>query len=772
MAIAHNLGFPPIGAGRELKRATEGYWGGKVSREQLLRTGAELRAAHWRLQRDAGLDLVPVNDFSFYDRVLDTCALVGAVPERYGWSGGTVDLDTYFAMARGSQGKDRGGRDVTAMEMTKWFDTNYHYIVPEFEPGQTFRLASTKVTDEFQEARAVGVSAKPVLVGPVSFLLLGKARAARFDRLDLLDGLLAVYAAVLGRLAAAGATWVQLDEPALVLDRTPEERSAFRTAYRVLGEQAPGLKLLLTTYFDGLRDNLDTALELPVAGLHVDLVRAPAQLDALLGRWPAGRVLSLGVVDGRNIWKADLAAALATLERASARLGAERVWVAPSCSLLHVPVDLELERKLDPELKGWLAFAKQKLDEVVALTRALREGRRAAAAALEANARALASRRSSSRIHNPAVKRRAGAVTEKDRRRPAPYRERRPQQVRLPLYPTTTIGSFPQTAEVRAARRQFLDGKTTASEYERFIQDQIQRTLKIQEDLGLDVLVHGEFERNDMVEYFGEQLQGFAFTEHGWVQSYGSRYVKPPIIYGDVWRPKPMTVRWSTFAQAHTDRPVKGMLTGPVTILQWSFVRDDQPRSETAQQLALAISDEVLDLERAGIRIIQIDEPSLRDGLPIRRADWGGYLDWAVETFRLASSGVRDETQIHTHMCYSEFQYILDSIAAMDADVLSVEASRSRMELLSAFIGFKYPNAIGPGVYDIHSPRVPKVEEIEDLLRRAAEVLDPAQIWVNPDCGLKTRGWKEVLPSLTAMVLAATLMRRDLQARAGALGAV
>src|SRR6266571_2931535 len=490
MPIAHNLGFPPIGAARELKRATEGYWGGKVSPEGLLRAGAELRAAHWRLQRDAGLDLVPVNDFSLYDRVLDTCAMVGAVPERYGWSGGTVDLDTYFAMARGSQGKGGGGRDVTAMEMTKWFDTNYHYIVPEFEPGQTFHLASTKITDEFQEAKA------------------------------------------LGRLAAAGATWVQIDEPALVLDRTPEERSAFRTAYRVLSEQAPGLKLLLTTYFDGLRDNLDTALELPVAGLHVDLVRAPAQLDALLGRWPAGRVLSLGVVDGRNIWKADLAAGLATLERASARLGAERVWVAPSCSLLHVPVDLDLERKLDPELKGWLAFAKQKLDEVVALTRALREGRRAAAAALEANARALASRRSSSRIHNPAVKRRAGAVTEKDRRRPAPYRERRPQQVRLPLYPTTTIGSFPQTAEVRAARRQFLDGKTTASEYERFIQDQIQRTLKIQEDLGLDVLVHGEFERNDMVEYFGEQLQGFAFTEHGWVQSYGSRYVKPPIIYG------------------------------------------------------------------------------------------------------------------------------------------------------------------------------------------------------------------------------------------------
>src|SRR6266702_4019440 len=761
MPIAHNLGFPPIGAARELKRATEGYWGGKVSPEGLLRAGAELRAAHWRLQRDAGLDLVPVNDFSLYDRVLDACAMVGAVPERYGWSGGTVDLDTYFAMARGSQGKDRGGRDVTAMEMTKWFDTNYHYIVPEFEPGQTFRLASTKVTDEFQEARALGLSAKPVLVGPVSFLLLGKARGARFDRLDLLDGLLAVYAAVLGRLAAAGATWVQLDEPALVLDRTPEERSAFRTAYRVLSEQAPGLKLLLTTYFDGLRDNLDTALELPVAGLHVDLVRAPAQLDALLGRWPAGRVLSLGVVDGRNSWKADLAAALATLERASARLGAERVWVAPSCSLLHVPVDLELERKLDPELKGWLAFAKQKLDEVVALTRALREGRRAAAAALEANARALASRRSSSRIHNPAVKRRAGAVTEKDRRRPAPYRERRPQQERLPLYPTTTIGSFPQTAEVRAARRQFLDGKTTASDYERFIQDQIQRTLKIQEDLGLDVLVHGEFERNDMVEYFGEQLQGFAFTEHGWVQSYGSRYVKPPLIYGDVSRPKPMTVRWSTYAQSRTSKPVKGMLTGPVTILQWSFVRDDQPRAETAKQLALAIRDEVRDLEAAGIRVIQIDEPALREGLPLRRADWTAYLDWAVNAFRLATAGVSDATQIHTHMCYSEFNDVLHTIERMDADVISIENARSGSELVGAFREYKYPNEIGPGVYDIHSPRVPSTDEIVTLLRAMRDVLEPRQMWVNPDCGLKTRGWEETLPSLRNMVAAAKTLRAE-----------
>ena len=489
------------------------------------------------------------------------------------------------------------------------------------------------------------------------------------------------------------------------------------------------------------------------------LVRAPAQLDALLGRWPAGRVLSLGVVDGRNIWKADLAAALAALERASGRLGVERVWVAPSCSLLHVPVDLELERKLDPELKGWLAFAKQKLGEVVVLARALRDGRRAAGAALEANARALASRRASSRIHNPAVQRRAAAVTEQDLRRAASYGERRPKQVRLPLYPTTTIGSFPQTAEVRAARRQFLDGKTTAAEYERFIQDQIERTLKIQEDLGLDVLVHGEFERNDMVEYFGEQLQGFAFTEHGWVQSYGSRYVKPPIIYGDVSRPKPMTVRWSTFAQSRTHRPVKGMLTGPVTILQWSFVRDDQPRSATALQLALAISDEVLDLERAGIHIIQIDEPALREGLPLRRADWRGYLDWAVNAFRLATSRVQDATQIHTHMCYSEFNDVIRVIERMDADVISIESARSGSELLDAFRGYKYPNEIGPGVYDIHSPRVPDTEEIAAALERMREVLEDRQIWVNPDCGLKTRGWDETLASLRHVVEAARKLR-------------
>ncbi|MGH7549031.1 MAG: 5-methyltetrahydropteroyltriglutamate--homocysteine S-methyltransferase [Gemmatimonadales bacterium] len=760
MPIAHNLGFPPLGANRELKRATEGYWSGKVARADLLRTGSELRAVHWRLQRDAGLDLMPSNDFSYYDRVLDTCATVGAVPPRYGWAGGPVDLDTSFAMARGVQA---GGRDLTAMEMTKWFDTNYHYIVPEFEPGQSFRLSSTKAIDEFQEAKALGFHTKPVLVGPVTFLMLGKTRTARFNRLDLLDALLPVYGDVLSQLAAAGATWVQLDEPCLALDRTPQERAAYARAYRFLAERAPTMRILLTTYFAGLEDNLAAALELPFAGLHIDVVRAPGQVESLLQAWPGGggggRVLSLGVIDGRNVWKADLAGALALLERARDRVGPDELWVAPSCSLLHVPIDLDLERRLDGELKSWFAFATQKLAEVVALTRAIRDGRLQVAPELDANARAIAARRSSRRIHNPAVKQRAAAVTEGDMRRASPHSERRKRQLRLPVFPTTTIGSFPQTAEVRAARKQLHDGKLTSQEYEAFIADQITRTLTLQEELGLDVLVHGEFERNDMVEYFGEQLEGFAFTEHGWVQSYGTRYVKPPIVYGDVARPRPMTVRWSTFAQAKTVKPVKGMLTGPVTILQWSFVRDDQPRSETAKQLALAIRDEVKDLEAAGIRVIQIDEPALREGMPLRRTEWAAYLEWAVNAFRLATASVLDATQIHTHMCYSEFNDVIRVIAKMDADVISIENARSGSELLDGFKEYRYPNEIGPGVYDIHSPRVPGTQEIVTALKRMREVLDDRQIWVNPDCGLKTRGWEETLPSLRNMVQAARQLR-------------
>src|SRR2546426_734143 len=560
MTIASNLGFPPLGAARELKRATEGYWAGKLSAQQLLVTGAELRRRHWELQRAIGIDRIPANDFSFYDRMLDTCALVGAVPPRYGWKGNEVDADTYFAMARGSQGK---GRDVTAMEMTKWFDTNYHYIVPELERGQSFRLSSQKPVNEYREAKALGIDATPVLIGPVTFLLLAKTKGQAFDRLSLLDALLPVYAEV-------------------------------------------------------------------------------------LSAWPKGRVLSAGVIDGRNVWRADLRKQAALVERAAQKVGTDRLWIAPSCSLLHTPLDLDLETKLDAELKSWLAFAKQKLQEVVALAKGDR-------AATEASSRAVQSRATSKRIHNAAVQRRAGSVTEKDKARRASFAERRKSQIDLPPYPTTTIGSFPQTTEVRAARRKLNDKQLTADEYEQFIEGQIGKTIKLQEEIGLDVLVHGEFERNDMVEYFGEQLAGFAFTEHGWVQSYGTRYVKPPIIFGDVSRPSAMTVRWSKYAQSLTQRPMKGMLTGPVTILQWSFVRDDQPRAETAKQIALAIRDEVVDLEAAGIRVIQIDEPALREGLPLRRADWSQYLQRAVDPFRLAPAGVRDGTQIHTHMCYSEF---------------------------------------------------------------------------------------------------------------------
>jgi 5-methyltetrahydropteroyltriglutamate--homocysteine methyltransferase len=750
MTIASNLGFPPLGAARELKRATEGYWSGKVTRAQLLGTGTELRRRHWQLQRDIGLDRIPVNDFSFYDRMLDTCALVGAVPPRYGWKGGEVDLDTYFAMARGSQGKG----DVTAMEMTKWFDTNYHYIVPELERGQSFRLSSQKPVSEYLEAKALGIDATPVLIGPITFLLLAKTRGSAFDRLSLLDALLPVYAETLETLASAGATWVQLDEPMLALDRSEAERAAFLKAYKQLAQRAGKSQLLVATYFAGLADNLSTALALPVQGLHVDLVRAPEQLDPLLAAWPkgGGRVLSAGVIDGRNVWRADLEKQTALLERAAAKVGKDRLWVAPSCSLLHTPLDLDLETKLDPELKSWLAFAKQKLQEVVALAK----GDRTAALA---SSEAAKSRRASKRINSATVQRRAEAVTEKDRVRGTRYAVRRKSQPDLPPYPTTTIGSFPQTAEVRAARRKLNDKEIGAEEYERFIEAQIQKTIALQEEIGLDVLVHGEFERNDMVEYFGEQLAGFAFTEHGWVQSYGTRYVKPPIIFGDVSRPRPMTVRWSKYAQSLTQRPMKGMLTGPVTILQWSFVRDDQPRAETAKQVALAIRDEVIDLEAAGIRVIQIDEPALREGLPLRRADWAAYLQWAVDAFRLATAGVRDGTQIHTHMCYSEFNDVLRVIERMDADVISIENARSGSELLQGFEQYKYPNEIGPGVYDIHSPRVPSTAEITGALKSMARVLDGAQIWVNPDCGLKTRGWEETLAALRNMVAAAREMR-------------
>ncbi len=759
MIIAANLGFPRMGLKRELKKSLEAFWRGKASEEELQATAKEMRLRHWKMQKEAGVEGIPSNDFSLYDQVLDTSCMVGAVPARYNHGGGNVNFETYFAMARGQQ---TGGKDVVAMEMTKWFDTNYHYIVPEFDAGQSFALSSTKALDEYNEAKAAGIDTHPVLIGPVSYLLLGKMRGGAGDVLDLLPGLLPVYEEVLSSLKAAGADWVQIDEPCLVLDQSDKARAAFTSAYETLGA-IDGLNIVLATYFGDLRDNLETTLNLNVSTIHVDLVRAPEQLDAVLAALPDDKTLSLGLIDGRNIWKADLVKALATAQRAVDALGSERVAIAPSCSLLHSPVDLDDEAALDPEVKNWMAFAKQKLDEIVLLKEALNGNK--GEAAFANNAAAIEVRSTSGRIHNAAVKDRVDAIDEATITRGSPFSERIKAQretLNLPLLPTTTIGSFPQVPELRKERAKFKRGEITRQEYDAYLEKLTDEAMAIQEEIGIDVPVHGEYERNDMVEYFGEKLDGFVFSKNGWVQSYGSRCVKPPIIFGDVSRPEAMSVRWSSYAQGKTDKPVKGMLTGPVTILQWSFVRDDQPRELTCKQIALAIRDEVLDLEKADIRIIQIDEPAMREGLPLRRADWAAYLKWASESFRAAAAGVADGTQIHTHMCYCEFNDIMESIASLDADVISIETSRSAMEVLEAFTDFKYPNEIGPGVYDIHSPRVPNVEEMEKLLTKALEVLEPEQIWVNPDCGLKTRGWEETKPALANLVQAAKNMRAQL----------
>ncbi|MGA2034803.1 MAG: 5-methyltetrahydropteroyltriglutamate--homocysteine S-methyltransferase [Thermoguttaceae bacterium] len=756
MALSSILGLPRIGSKRELKWAIEGYWQGDVGLEELQAAVADLRRRRWQLARDRGIEQIPCGDFSLYDHVLDTVAMVGAVPPRFQLVGGPVDLATYFALARGTA-------EVAPLDMTKWFDTNYHYLVPEFEARQTFRLASTAPIDAFCEALALGIRARPVLLGPVSFLLLGKPKGGGHDPLALLDRLVPVYEEVLRRLADAGAEWVQIDEPALVCDLPAAAMPALATAVARLSGAAPQLKICLATYFGDLGENLSATLDLPVAAVHLDLVRAPGQLRRALELTPQGLMLSLGVVNGRNIWRTDFEPALELLERAAERLGPGRILVAPSCSLLHCPIDVDLETGLDAELKGWLAFAHQKLDEVSLLTRAINEGRPAVADALAENRALFQRRRQSGQIHNAEVKERLAAISPDMLSRKSPYAERRKAQAQnlsLPLLPTTTIGSFPQTAEVRRARAALKKGDWSREQYETFCRQEIERTVRLQEQIDLDVLVHGESERNDMVEYFGEQLDGFAFTRHGWVQSYGTRCVKPPIIYGDVRRPKAMTVAWSQYAQSLTRRPMKGMLTGPVTILQWSFVRDDQPRRDTAFQIALAIRDEVLDLERAGIRVIQIDEPALREGLPLRRHQRDEYLRWAVDAFRLSAAGVADQTQIHTHMCYAEFNDIIQSIAALDADAISIEASRSDMDLLEAFARFQYPNEIGPGVYDIHSPRVPEVEEIMGRLQKALRHLRPEQLWVNPDCGLKTRGWPEVQASLRNMVEATKRLRK------------
>jgi 5-methyltetrahydropteroyltriglutamate--homocysteine methyltransferase len=754
MARTAVLGFPRIGPDRELKRALEAYWAGQATGTELDGVAADLRARHLGAGSAAGIDVLPVGDFALYDHVLDAAELVSVVAERHR-NVGTAGLSRHFLACRGADG-------VAPLEMTKWFDTNYHYLVPELRSGQTFELNAERLAkwvSHIQEARALGVAARPVLVGPFSLLLLSKGVP---DPLSLLEPLTAVYSQALAALAAAGATEVQLDEPCLVLDQSDEALDVFTRAYSSMLSRT-SLGVCLATYFGGLDDAVLARLKgLPLAELHVDLVRAPERLDAVLAALGSDTRLSAGVVDGRNVWANDVDRSLDSLDRVVAAIGSERLTIAPSCSLLHVPYDAARELALDQELRSWLAFAHEKLGELVLLKRALDMGPSERDILLADARRRTASRRSSLRTNDPAVRARAASLTPADYDRNAPLDQRlaiQGQRLRLPELPTTTIGSFPQTAEIREARRRRRSGELPESQYLEFLRAQIALVVDEQERLGLDVLVHGEPERNDMVEYFGEQLSGFAFSQFGWVQSYGSRAVKPPILYGDVSRPRPMTVSWWQYAQSLTDKPMKGMLTGPVTILQWSFVRDDQPRAQTCLQIALAIHDEVLDLEAAGAAIIQIDEAALREGLPLRRAEQADYVSWAIDCFRLTAAGVRPQTQIHTHMCYSEFGDMMEAIVRLDADVISIEASRSGMVLLETFRDLAYPGQIGPGIYDIHSPRVPSVEEMESLLALAEERIPRAQLWVNPDCGLKTRAWPETRASLTNLVAAARRRR-------------
>ncbi|WP_342647926.1 5-methyltetrahydropteroyltriglutamate--homocysteine S-methyltransferase [Mucilaginibacter sp. CSA2-8R] len=761
--LTQNLGYPRIGGQRQLKKACEQYWAGKINFDELSQVARAIKTDNWQTQLEAGIDLIPCNDFSFYDHVLDTSLLLGNIPKRYAevLTGvkGNSEIDLYFAMARGYQ---KGDLDITAMEMTKWLDTNYHYIVPEFSANQEFKLFSENIFSEFTLAQQqLGAKAKPVLLGPVSYLLLGKEKEENFDRIDLIKKLIPLYVEIINRLKQLGAAWIQLDEPCLALDLSKIEKEAFEYAYRSIANRVSGIKILIATYFEGLLDNTQLAVNLPVAALHIDLVRAPEQLDEVLAFIPNYMTLSLGLIDGRNIWKNDYEKSINLINKAISKLGADRIIIAPSCSLLHSPIDLEAETTIDPEIRNWMAFARQKLFEVVELKQ-IAQGDHTL---LAANKAAIASRRTSVKVHKQNVKDQVAAITEADASRKSPFPVRQQlhhERFSLPAFPTTTIGSFPQTEDIRQLRAKLKKGDLTPEQYEKAIREATVEVIRWQENLGLDVLVHGEFERNDMVEYFGEQLDGFLFTKNGWVQSYGSRCVKPPVIYGDVSRRQDMTVHWITFAAAQTKKLMKGMLTGPVTILQWSFVRDDQPRDITTNQIALAIRDEVLALEKAGIGIIQIDEAAIREGLPLRKAKHPHYLDWAVKAFRITAGGVEDQTQIHTHMCYSEFNQIIEHIAAMDADVITIETSRSQMELLHAFAHFKYPNEIGPGVYDIHSPRVPTTDEMVSLLIKASALLPAQNLWVNPDCGLKTRKWPETKAALENMVAAAKAAREKI----------
>lgn len=753
--INHTLGFPRVGLKRELKRAQEDYWAGKIDQAALLETGYQLRTRHWQQQKEAGVELLPVGDFAWYDQVLTTSLLLGNVPPRHQNEDGSIDLDTLFRVARG---RAPTGKPAPAGEMTKWFNTNYHYIVPEFQKGQQFSLSWTQLLDEVDEALALGHNVKPVIIGPITYLWLGKVKGEPFDRLSLLNELLPVYQEILSRLAEKGLEWVQIDEPALVLDLPEQWQQAYQQAYQTLSGQ---IKILLTTYFDGISHHVDLIKQLPVQGLHVDVVAGADDIEKLHQVLPADWVLSLGIINGRNVWKADLGEKFSQVKPL---LGQRDIWIGTSCSLLHSPIDLNDETRLDAEVKSWFAFAIQKCEELALLTKALNQPTDSHIAELDTYSAPIRARRTSARVNNASVAQRLAAISEGDTERYSPYPQRaarQRQRFNLPLWPTTTIGSFPQTSEIRTLRLDFKKGNVDKTYYRTNISEHIKQAIKEQEILDIDVLVHGEAERNDMVEYFGEHFDGYVFTQNGWVQSYGSRCVKPPVIIGDISRPEAITVEWAKYAQSLTKKPVKGMLTGPVTILCWSFPREDVSRETIAKQIALALRDEVDDLQKAGIGIIQIDEPALREGLPLRRNEWGAYLKWAVDAFKLSAAIADDDTQIHTHMCYCEFNDIMDSIAALDADVITIETSRSDMDLLDTFEDFDYPNEIGPGVYDIHSPNVPNVEWIVALLRKAAKRVPVERLWVNPDCGLKTRGWPETRQALANMVEAAKQLRND-----------
>ena len=759
MNTFHLSGYPRIGAKRELKFAVEAFWKGAKSEAELQAVAAEIRRLNWAAQKAAGADLLPVGDFSFYDQVLDTQVALGCIPKRFGFDAANLSLPEYFQLARGNATQ-------FAMEMTKWFDTNYHYIVPEWHADTEFAAHSANLIAQIKEARALGHDIKPTLVGPLTLLWLGKKKEEFGCRVaTLLPKLLPAYAQLLRELAAEGVDWIQIDEPILAVDAPKPYLDAFPAVYKELANT--GVRIIIGTYFASVAEHLNLLKNLPVHGVHIDAVRAPESVAVFADAWPANKVLSVGLIDGRNVWRANLSKVIDTLAPVAAKLG-NNLWIAPSCSLLHSPQDLAVEEKLDAEIKSWMAFAAQKLVELGAVKQALAHGKESVKEAIAASDAAAADRATNKLIHNEAVQKRVADLPKGADQRKSPFAERiKAQQewMKLPILPTTTIGSFPQTTEIRQARAAFKKGELSAADYDAAMKKEIAYCVEEQEKLQIDVPVHGEAERNDMVEYFGEQLAGYCFSQFGWVQSYGSRCVKPPIIFGDVSRPNPMTVYWSSFAQTLTARPMKGMLTGPVTMFKWSFVRDDVPLSVVAKQIALALNDEVLDLEKAGIKVIQIDEPAIREAMPLKKAQWDEYLAWACESFRLSSTGAEDSTQIHTHMCYSEFNDILPAIASMDADVITIETSRSDMDLLTAFGDFKYPNDIGPGVYDIHSPRVPTAAEVEHLLRKAMDVVPVERLWVNPDCGLKTRGWPETIEQLKVMLDVTNKLRAELAAK-------